>query len=104
MIETINSAQYATKIQKGVVVVDVGAHWCPDCRKIEPIMELLAKNYAPHVQFFKVDFDKSRDLKEQLGIKRIPTLIFYKEGVEVGERLVEPDSKSVIEKALQGLL
>ncbi|WP_034376026.1 thioredoxin family protein [Helicobacter suis] len=102
-LQTLSSQDYQNKIAKGAVVINVGAHWCPDCRRIEPIMEVLEKEYSG-VVFFKVDFDKSTDLKETLGIKRIPTLIFYKNGVEVGSRLVEPSSKAEIEKSLKVLL
>ncbi len=104
MSEIINGKNYAEKIAHQAVVVNVGANWCPDCRKIEPIMENLAKTYKGKVEFFKVSFDQSQDLKEGLGIRKIPTLIFYKNGKEVGERLVEPGSSKPIEDALKALL
>ncbi|GAA7428218.1 thioredoxin family protein [Helicobacter pylori] len=104
MSEIINGKNYAEKIAHQAVVVNVGANWCPDCRKIEPIMENLAKIYKGKVEFFKVSFDESQDLKESLGIRKIPTLIFYKNGREVGERLVEPGSSKPIEDALKALL
>ncbi|GAA9183638.1 thioredoxin family protein [Helicobacter pylori] len=104
MSEIINAKNYAEKIAHQAVVVNVGANWCPDCRKIEPIMENLAKTYQGKVEFFKVSFDESQDLKESLGIRKIPTLIFYKNGKEVGERLVEPGSSKPIEDALKALL
>ncbi|GAA7279216.1 thioredoxin family protein [Helicobacter pylori] len=104
MSEIINGRNYAEKIAHQAVVVNVGANWCPDCRKIEPIMENLAKTYQGKVEFFKVSFDESQDLKESLGIRKIPTLIFYKNGKEVGERLVEPGSSKPIEDALKALL
>ncbi|WP_100957526.1 thioredoxin family protein [Helicobacter pylori] len=104
MPEMINGKNYAEKITHQAVVVNVGASWCPDCRKIEPIMENLAKTYQGKVEFFKVSFDESQDLKESLGIRKIPTLIFYKNGKEVGERIVEPGSSKPIEDALKALL
>ncbi len=104
MSEIINGKNYAEKIAHQAVVVNVGANWCPDCRKIEPIMENLAKTYKGKVEFFKVSFDESQDLKESLGIRKIPTLIFYKNGKEVGERLVEPGSSKPIEDTLKALL
>ncbi len=104
MSEIINAKNYAEKIAHQAVVVNVGASWCPDCRKIEPIMENLAKTYKGKVDFFKVSFDESQDLKESLGIRKIPTLIFYKNGKEVGERLVEPGSSKPIEDAIKTLL
>ncbi|GAA9225264.1 thioredoxin family protein [Helicobacter pylori] len=104
MSEIINAKNYAEKIAHQAVVVNVGANWCPDCRKIEPIMENLAKTYKGKVEFFKVSFDESQDLKESLGIRKIPTLIFYKNGKEMGERLIEPGSSKPIEDAIKTLL
>ncbi|WP_104761126.1 thioredoxin family protein [Helicobacter cetorum] len=104
MLEVINGSNYEEKIKEGAVVVNIGASWCPDCRKIEPIMDNLAKAYEEKVQFFKVAFDESEDLKESLGIRKIPTLIFYKDAKEVGERLVEPGSQKPIEDAIKALL
>lgn len=102
-MEVLTSQNYHEKTSQGAVVVNVGANWCPDCHKIAPMMDALAKDYS-QVQVFKVDFDKSEDLKESLGIKRIPTLIFYKDGAEVGQRLVEPDTKSIIEAEFKRLV
>lgn len=84
----------------GVVVVNIGASWCPDCRKIEPIFKAIESEYAD-IKFFKVDFDKAEGLKDQLGIKRIPTVIFYKNGREVASRLVEPGNRVEIEDQLK---
>ncbi|BEG56938.1 Thioredoxin Trx2 [Helicobacter sp. NHP21005] len=102
-MEVLTGQNYHEKTSQGAVVVNVGANWCPDCHKIAPMMDALAKDYS-QVQVFKVDFDKSEDLKESLGIKRIPTLIFYKDGAEVGQRLVEPDTKSIIEAEFKRLV
>ncbi len=95
---------YENSIKEGVSLVAVGAPWCPDCRKIEPILEILAKEYDKQVNFFAVRADEEESLKESLGIRRIPTLIFYKNGMEMGERVVEPDSKNAIEGAIKKTL
>ena len=67
-------------------------------------MENLAKTYKGKVEFFKVSFDESQDLKESLGIRKIPTLIFYKNAKEVGERLVEPSSQKPIERRSKSVI
>ena len=40
--------------------------------------------------------DENENLSDEYGIRRIPTLIFFKDGKEVGNRLVEPKSKTQI--------
>ena len=91
-------------IQNGISVVNVGASWCPDCRFIEPIMQALESEYKDSVKFFKVSFDNETKLKDELNIKRIPTLIFYKNSKEEYKRLVEPKSKVDIESILKQIL
>lgn len=102
MIE-LTQENYLDSIAEGAVVVDIGASWCPDCRSIEPIMQAMENEYKD-VKFFAVNFSQEESLKDTLNIRRIPTLIFYKNGKEIGERLIEPKNRAVIEEALQKIL
>ncbi|PAF44509.1 thioredoxin family protein [Helicobacter sp. 11S02596-1] len=104
MVAVIDRAKFENEVKTGSVIVDFGASWCPDCRRIDPIMEALAKEYEGKVKIFKINIDAEEALKDELGVRRIPTLIFYKDGQEVGERLVEPDNKLPIETALKKIL
>lgn len=104
MLEKLTKDSYQNAIKEGVCMVAVGAPWCPDCRKIEPIIGMLMQEYGEKVKFFAVMADEEEALKEELGVRRIPTLIFYKNGLEVGERLVEPNSKPLIENAIKTAL
>ena len=87
MIESIDTTQFNEVIKQGCVVVDFTAPWCPDCRHIDPMLDILEKEFAGKVSFYKVSFDTQTDLKNTLNIRKIPTLIFYKNGEEVGERI-----------------
>ncbi|PAF48739.1 thiol reductase thioredoxin [Helicobacter sp. 12S02232-10] len=104
MVELIDRSKFENEVKAGSVIVDFGADWCPDCRRIEPIMGALAKEYDGKVKIFKINIDAEEALKDELGVRRIPTLIFYKDGKEVGERLVEPDNRLPIETALKKIL
>lgn len=104
MLHHINTQQYLENIKNGSSVVILGASWCPDCRRIEPILDMLAKEYEGKVEFYHISIDSEGALKDTLGVRAIPTLIGYKNGEEVGERLVEPDSKQVIEVLVKQVL
>ncbi|MBD5165905.1 co-chaperone YbbN [Helicobacter sp.] len=104
MLEKLTKATFENTIQEGICLVIVSAPWCPDCRKIEPIIEILRQEYGTQMKFFAIMADEEEALKESLNVRRIPTLIFYKNGVEVGERLVEPNSKPLIEEAIHSAL
>lgn len=102
-MELLVSSNYDNSVKEGIAVVEVGAAWCPDCQRVKPILKALEGEY-PQVKFFEVDFDKEEELKDTLGIRRIPTLIFYKDGKEVGNRLVEPGNRLPIENELKAIL
>ena len=103
MIASLDAASFNESIRQGYVVVDFSASWCPDCRFIDPMLETLDKELSEKVKFFKVSFDKETQLKDTLNIRKIPTLIFYKDGKEVGERLIEPRSIEAIRDAINTL-
>ncbi|TLD97260.1 thioredoxin [Helicobacter jaachi] len=104
MIENINSTRFYEVIKQGCCVVDFSASWCPDCRHIEPMLEILDKEFAGKVSIYKISFDTESTLKNELNIRKIPTLIFYKNAKEVGERLIEPRSIDSIRAAFNALI
>ena len=83
---------FKNEISSGFVVVDFYAPWCGDCVRIDPIIKELEKEY----KIIKINIDENENLSNEYGIRRIPTLIFFKDGKEVGSRLVEPQSKTQI--------
>ena len=62
------------------VLVDFWAEWCPPCRKLTPVIEALADEYAGRVKVVKVDVDQSPDVAGRYGIFSIPTLLLFREG------------------------
>ncbi|RDU52827.1 thiol reductase thioredoxin [Helicobacter sp. MIT 00-7814] len=104
MVKQINAAQYEELIKNGSSVVVLGASWCPDCRRIDPVLDSLAKDFSGKVEIYSISIDSEPNLKDALGVRRIPTLIGYKNGQEVGERLIEPSSKVPIQNLIEQTL
>ncbi len=69
------------------VVVDVTASWCPACRQMEPVIQKLADDLQGKVKVGKLDSDRNRRLVRELGVDRLPTILFFKRGVVV-DRMV----------------
>ncbi|MEX2531403.1 MAG: thioredoxin [Gemmatimonadota bacterium] len=73
------------------VVVDFHATWCGPCRWLEPVLEELSGEFGDSVTFLKVDVDEAPALAGELRIASVPTVVFFRDGEEVGRSLgLEP--------------
>lgn len=75
----------------GTIVVDIWAEWCGPCKKVAPVLAELAEETG--VQLVKVNADENREIARDLQVQSIPTVILFKDGVEV-KRLVGAQSKA----------
>lgn len=64
-------------------LVDFHATWCGPCKTMAPILDELKKNKGNALRIIKIDVDKNPLLAEQLSIKGVPTLIYYKSGKQL---------------------
>ena len=85
------------------VLVDCWAPWCAPCRKLSPIMEELAADYANGVKVAKLNVDENPVTASQYGIHSIPTMLLFKDGKLV-QRLVGALPKEEIEKNLLSII
>jgi thioredoxin 1 len=69
------------------VLVDFWAAWCGPCKMIAPILDDLAGAYEGKVKVCKVDVDANTDTPAKFGIRGIPTLLIFKSGEKVGEKV-----------------
>lgn len=67
------------------VLVDFWAEWCGPCKVIGPVIAQLAEKYEGKFKVGKVNVDEQSDLAQKYQILSIPTLKFFKDGVEVDE-------------------
>lgn len=102
-VKEIVAAQYQAEVVEASrtrpVVLDFYSTECPPCEALAPKFEALAEQFAGRASFVKIFRQGNRDLAQKLGVTGSPTLVFYRNGVEEGERLSGEDIKRTAVKA-----
>ena len=87
MLELTDATFDAAVNDNPLLVVDCWAAWCGPCRMVAPVIEELASDYAGRITFAKLDVDKNRATSARFHIQSIPTILIFKNGKLVDQKL-----------------
>ena len=86
------------------IILDFFSDDCPPCDVLAPIYEKMAEKYGDYIKFVKIMRQENRELALKLGVTGSPTVLFFKNGKEIGSRLSGFMTKPQVRKAIEEIL
>lgn len=79
------------------VLVDFTAAWCGPCKQIAPLVDQLADEYEGKAKVTKLDIDENPEVTTRFGVRGVPTLLVFKGGQLVGQRVGAAPKSAIAE-------
>ena len=105
-IQYLNAEEFETllKTSDTPVILDFFSDDCPPCDVLAPIYEKMAEKYGEYIKFVKMMRQENRELALNYGVTGSPTVLFFKNGQEIGSRLSGFMTKPQVRKAIEEIL
>lgn len=98
-VKQISMEEYLARIPLDkTVLVDIGAVWCPPCKKMAPVVESLVATNGNEFVLVKIDGGDQTNLAAALKADAFPTFIVYKNGKETWRKQGLVDAKELLSK------
>ena len=86
---TVTDANFQSDVigASGPVLVDFWAEWCGPCKMIGPSLEEISEELGAQVTIAKLNIDENPDAPGKYGVRGIPTMILFKNGVPAATKV-----------------
>ena len=91
-LRKIEAKNFKEAVSEGITLVDIYADWCAPCKRLAPILEIVAEEVKEKASVVKIDGDPFRKNKiiGDVKFEFYPTLILFKDGKEI-RRITEKE-------------
>lgn len=89
LIQQVTDANFEEEVLQSdqPVLVDYWAEWCGPCKGLAPVLDEVAREYEGRLKIAKLNVDENSEIPPKYNIRGIPTLILFKNGVEVANKM-----------------
>lgn len=99
---SVSDADFEMQVLKNSlpVLVDFWAPWCGPCKVAGPVLEELSETYKDKLAIAKVNVDENQESVSKYSVMSIPTVILFKNGVEL-DRQTGFSGKEIYEELIK---
>ncbi|MDR0434447.1 MAG: thioredoxin family protein [Gracilibacteraceae bacterium] len=101
MIKELDQAEFEAIDKSAPMALEFYSKNCGPCKMLNYVLKDVDKQ-MPDFRIYQIDFNVNVELKDRLGVKGFPTILFFKDGVEV-ERMEGLKQRPAIIKAIEDL-
>ncbi len=83
MAKELKESEFETAIKNEKVILDFYADWCGPCQMFKPTFDAVSEEMKD-ISFYKINVETAPSIPGKFGISSIPTIVFLKNGEEVG--------------------
>ena len=100
----VSDANFDQEVLKSAepVLVDFFAEWCGPCKAMAPALEAVAADMKGKVKVAKLDVDQNPAVTQQYAIQAMPTMMIFKGGKKVAERVGALTQKKQLQDWING--
>jgi thioredoxin 1 len=101
---SVSDANFDKEVLKSTepVLVDFFAEWCGPCKAMAPALEQVAAEMKGKVKVAKLDVDQNPEVTQKYTIQAMPTLMIFKDGKKVAERVGALTQKKQLQDWITG--
>ena len=104
-IKEITAEEYQREVLEAPrAIVDFYSTECPPCEALASKYDALSEIYGQFIPFIKIFRQGNRELATNLDVTGSPTVLFYKEGKLVGDKLTGGVKRSDLMRNIEALL